>query len=335
MSSSTEEILAVLRAVGEPSRLRIVLICDRIELTVGELSRVLRQSQPRVSRHLRLLLDAGVLERNAEGTSAFYRLSDAPFPHDLLDAVKAHLDTDDHLDDVLGRDRERLEIIRADRAQAAATYFEQIAESWEDVRPLHVADDVVEQALLDATADMTVESFLDVGTGTGRMLEVFADRVERGLGIDLSTRMLNLARTRLDRAGLRHCSVRHGNIYDLDVPAGTIDLAVVHHVLHFLDDPAGAIAHIARSLRPGGRLVIVDFAPHTNEALRTEHAHARLGFSDAQIQRWCEQAGLLHLEVSHLEPKTPPVGDLLTTSLWVAEQAVAVSESRPVLEYAS
>lgn len=335
MSLSSEQILAVLRAVGEPSRLRIVLICDRVELTVGELSRVLRQSQPRVSRHLRLLVEAGVLERNAEGTSAFYRLTDAPFVADVLSAVKEYLDPDGHVDDALSRDRERLDAIRAERAQNAAVYFEEIAESWENVRPLHVADDVVERALLEASADMDIGTFLDVGTGTGRMLEVFADRIERGLGIDLSTRMLKLARSRLDRAGLRHCSVRHGNIYDLDVPAASIDLAVLHHVLHFLDDPGEAIGHIARSLRPGGRLLIVDFAPHANEILRTDHAHARLGFSDNQILRWCERAGLQHRHVTHLEPQTPPDGEPLTTSLWVADQGAMAAEIHPPLEHAS
>lgn len=335
MSLSSEEILGVLRAVGEPTRLRIVLICDRIELTVGELCRVLGQSQPRVSRHLRLLVESGVLERNAEGTSAFYRLAEAPFAAAVLAAVKANLDADEEVDRTLGRDLERLETVRAERARNAAAYFEQIAESWENVRRLHVADDVVETALLDATGDMIVGEFLDIGTGTGRMLEVFADRIQRGVGIDLSSRMLNLARSRLDRDGLRHCSVRHGNIYDLDLPAASVDLAVVHHVLHFLDDPASALVQIARTLRAGGRLLVVDFAPHQNETLRTEHAHARLGFSDSQIRRWCEQAGLYQVRVSHLAPTSPTEGDALTTSLWVAEQPAAHEPATRRLENAS
>jgi ArsR family transcriptional regulator len=326
------QLLLALRAIAEPTRLRILVVLDRVELTVGELCRVLGQSQPRVSRHLKLLVEAGVLERNAEGTSAFYNLAEGPIARELTDTVRKLVSTGDLEQGVLARDIERLETVRTERAESAAVYFEEIAGSWEHVRQLHVSDAVVEAELLRATDGLHIRDFLDIGTGTGRMLEVFADRIERGLGIDLSSQMLNLARSRLDVDGLRHCSVRHGNIYDLEVPFGSIDVVVVHHVLHFLDDPASAITQAARTLGPNGMMLIVDFAPHHLDALRTEHAHLRLGFADSQIRRWCEKAGLHTISVEHLNPTSTTHGEPLTVSLWTAHQAAdAASASHPDL----
>ncbi len=324
------QLLLALRAIAEPTRLRILVVLDRVELTVGELCRVLGQSQPRVSRHLKLLVEADVLERNAEGTSAFYHLADRPIARELTDTVRELLSTGDLEQGVLARDIERLESVRAERAESASAYFEEIADSWEHVRQLHVSDAVVETELLRATDGRPIREFLDIGTGTGRMLEVFADRIERGVGIDLSSRMLNLARSRLDADGLRHCSVRHGNIYDLDIPFGSVDVVVVHHVLHFLDDPPSAIAQAARTLGPNGMMLIVDFAPHQMDVLRKKHAHLRLGFADSQIRRWCEKAGLHTISVEHLNPTSTTEGEPLTVSLWTAYQAADAATALPV-----
>jgi ArsR family transcriptional regulator len=325
-----KDLLLALRAIAEPTRLRILVVLDRVELTVGELCRVLGQSQPRVSRHLKLLVEAGVLERNAEGTSAFYHLADGPIAQGLTDTVRDLLGTGDLERGVLARDIERLGAVRAERAASAAAYFEEIADSWEDLRRLHVSDSVVETELLKATDGLRIRNFLDIGTGTGRMLEVFADRIDRGVGIDLSSKMLNLARSRLDADGLRHCSVRHGNIYDLDVAVGSVDVVVVHHVLHFLDDPASAIAQAARTLGPNGMMLVVDFAPHHLDLLRKKHAHLRLGFTDAQIRRWCEKAGMHSASVDHLNPTTSTEGEPLTVSLWTAYQSADAAVYLPV-----
>lgn len=292
-----EELLSALRAAGESTRLRILAVLARSELTVGELCRVLGQTQPRVSRHLRLLCEAGLLERHTQGTSAFYRPTRTGTGRRLFDAV---LDLIDRDDPQLGGDIRRLGAIRAERAEAAAAHFEAIAADWDRIRARHVADTEVEAAMFDAVADLEVRQLVDVGTGTGRVLELFAPHIEHGLGLDLSQQMLDLARSRLDQLGHRHCAVRQANAYDLGVETGSTDVAVLHHVLHYLDDPSASIAEAARVLRPGGRLVIVDFAPHDDESMRSEHAHHWLGFADDEVVAWCQEAGLVDVTVRHL-----------------------------------
>ncbi len=309
-----DQLLDALKAVAEPTRLRIITIVSRTELTVNELCTVLGQSQPRVSRHLKLLCDAGVLSRHSEGTSAFFRTQPSGLGRDVADAVLPLVDV---LDPTIMRDLERLNAIRAERAALASEYFETIARDWDHMRELHVADAVVEKALLEAVDDLVITDLIDIGTGTGRMLEIFSDRIGRGLGIDLSREMLNLARTHLDDRGLNHCAVQYGNVYDLDVTPGGIDVAILHHVLHFLDNPRDAVVEAARTLRLGGRLLIVDFAPHDVDLLRRDFAHRRLGFNDVEIRSWCETAELEVVSTSHFLPdgsSQPALG----VSLWVA-----------------
>jgi len=315
-----------LKAVGEPSRLRIVSVLARIELTVGELCRVIGQSQPRTSRHLRLLCDAGVLERHAEGTSAFYRPAATGLGRDLLDVVKTLID-DAH--PAIARDLERLSAVREDRAAEAEAYFSRIATNWDQIRFRHVADEDVEAALLEAVQSQRIGNLLDIGTGTGRILEVFADRIDRGLGIDQSRPMLNVARANLDAEGLSHCRVRHADVYDLDLPAGSFDVAVLHHVLHFLDDPADAIAQTARTLKPGGRMLVVDYQLHHFEFLRSDYAHRRLGFDDDEVNSWFQDADLDRESISYLNgPKAGP--DSLTTVLWTAVRWPSLATTAPI-----
>ncbi|MEM9562346.1 MAG: metalloregulator ArsR/SmtB family transcription factor [Actinomycetota bacterium] len=324
VTGDLDAVLSALRAAGESTRLRILSVLDEGELTVSELCRVLGQSQPRVSRHLRLLCEAGLLDRQSEGTNAYYRHVRREPGNTMLSTVLALLDP---TDPAVEADRQRLATIRAERADAASHYFEQVAERWDSVRSLHVDDTEVESALLTTatigTGDEPKGRLLDIGTGTGRMLELFADRIERGLGIDLSSNMLKVARANLSEQGLHHCSVRQANIYALDVPAGTVDLAIAHHVLHFLDDPAAAVAEVALTLRPGGQLIVVDFAPHQLANLVTEQAHRRLGFDDGEIEAWFDRAGLAGFEIHHLVPSQAGPGagdDLLTTGLWSARK---------------
>ena len=312
-----DDVLAALKAAGEPTRLRILSVLQDGELTVSELCRVLGQTQPRVSRHLKLLCDAGLLERHSEGTSAFFRLAPDGVGFALAGAVLDLLPPDDA---TLDRDLSRLDSIRSERAEAAAAYFEQIAGDWDEMRTRHVSDTAVEAAMLDAIAGDTVGTLLDLGTGTGRVLELFADRIGRGIGIDQSRQMLNLARTQLQQQGYSNCSVRHGNVYDLRADDGSVDVAVLHHVLHFLDDPAAAVTEAARTIRPGGRLLIVDFAPHQIERLREEYAHRRLGFPAEEITGWCRAAGLDDVTATALEHHTKDEKESLTVTLWVARR---------------
>ena len=312
-----ETLLSGLRAAGEHTRLRLLALLSRNELTVSELTWILGQSQPRVSRHLKLLSEAHLVDRIQEGAWAFYRLADRGPATKILAALVALLPGDDP---DLNRDYQRLEAVKRDRAQAASAYFGEIAESWDRIRDLYVAESDVEQAMLAAAGDRAIDTLLDLGTGTGRILQVFAERIGRGLGIDASREMLSVARANLAKHHSGHCQVRHGDIYNLSVPAGSMDVVTIHHVLHFLDDPATAIAQAAEALRPRGRLLIVDFAPHSLEMLRSDYAHRRLGFDDAEVTAWCLAAGLEDLRVEHLTVTGANDAEKLTVSLWTSRQ---------------
>ena len=305
-------LTGTLKAAGEATRLRILALLAEAELTVSDLIEILRQSQPRLSRHLRLLAEAGLVERFREGAWAFFRLAERGGGADIARALIGRLDANDA---IIVRDRERLTAVRAARATAAQNYFRRHAAEWDRIRKLHVADAAVEGAIRAALADKPIRALLDLGTGTGRMLELFAGDIERGLGLDLSLDMLALARARLDRAGLKNCSVRQGDIYDLALPRDSFDVVIIHQVLHFLDDNAHAIREAARVLRPGGRLLVVDFAPHDLEFLREEHAHRRLGFASEAVTQWLEGAGLDVLPQQTLPPG--PEGRI-AVSLWLA-----------------
>jgi ubiquinone/menaquinone biosynthesis C-methylase UbiE/DNA-binding transcriptional ArsR family regulator len=312
-----------LKAAAEATRLRILALLAEAELTVSDLTDILRQSQPRISRHLKLLAEAALIERFREGSWAFFRLGERGGNTELARALIARLDPDDP---AIARDRERLAAVRAARAAAAQSYFRRHAAEWDRIRKLHIADASVEAAIRTALADKPFRSLLDLGTGTGRMLELFGPEIERGLGLDLSLDMLALARARLDRAGLRHCSVRQGDIYDLALPKDSFDVVIIHQVLHFLDDSARAIAEAARVLRPGGRLLVVDFAPHDLEFLRDEHAHRRLGFAPETVTQWLTAAGLDVLRQQSLPPEQNS-GGKIAVSLWVArDPRIAIAE---------
>jgi ArsR family transcriptional regulator len=306
-----EQLLVGLRAVAEPTRLRLLVLCAHGELTVSELTQILGQSQPRVSRHLKLLCDAGLLERFREGTHAFYTLAKDGEGARLGELLVDLLPDGDH---ALALDLERLQAIKEARSAAAAKYFRENAARWDSIRSLYVDEAQVEHALLELLPKERLRDFVDVGTGTGRILELVAPRTERAVGIDLSREMLAIARAHIEKAHLRNVSVRQGDMYQLPWPAGSFDAATVHQVLHFADDPGGAIAEVARILRPGGTLVIVDFAPHELEYLRTEQAHRRLGLRDADVRQWCRSAGL------SLENAVELPGDPLTVVIWGARR---------------
>jgi ArsR family transcriptional regulator len=319
-ATSLDTLLEGLRAAGEPTRLRLLALLARSELTVTELTQILGQSQPRVSRHLKLMAGAGLIDRFREGTWVFYRLGDGGPGAALARELVRLLPADD---DGLLRDLDGLAAVTRARAEAAAAYFAANAQDWNRIRALHVPEAEVEAALLRLVGEAPIGELLDVGTGTGRILTLLGPRARRGLGVDLSHEMLTLARAALAEAGLRHCQVRHGDMYRLPVAAGTVDLAVVHQVLHFAHDPALAIAEIARVLAPGGRALIVDFAPHELESLRADHAHRRLGFADAEMVAWCRAAGLDAAPVERL------AGEPLTVTIWRAGKGASTLEDMP------
>jgi ArsR family transcriptional regulator len=315
-----EPLLSALKAAAEPTRLRLLAILARGELTVTEITRVLQQSQPRISRHLKLLCDAGLLERLPEGAWVFYRLAErgegARVARTLLDLLSA----DDH---ELARDPERLERVRRERAERAQAYFRDHAASWDRIRRLYVGEAAVERAMLDAAGKGALVDLVDLGTGTGRVLEVLASKVRNGIGIDESHEMLNVARAKLDARGITNCQVRRGSMYNVPLPSACADVVTIHHVLHFLDDPAAALKEAARLLRPSGRLLVVDFAPHRLEFLRTDYAHRRLGFTDDEVARWCKSAGFGAVKVCHLKASGKAGNETLTVALWTAVRVAA------------
>jgi ubiquinone/menaquinone biosynthesis C-methylase UbiE/DNA-binding transcriptional ArsR family regulator len=308
---SLETLLNGLRAAAEPSRLRLLVLCSQGEWTVTELTQVLGQSQPRISRHLKLLAEAGLLERFREGSWVFYRRAQHGPGARLARNLCRMLPPEDP---DLALDRQRLTAVRSTRQDQASRYFAAQAPRWDQVRSLHLDEAKVESALLGVFGDQPPKSLLDIGTGTGRILQLMAPRIGFGLGVDLSREMLTVARANLDRTSLRNCQVRQGDMYHLPLPDGSFDAATLHNVLRFADDPGAALAEAARVLRPGGRLVVVDFAPHRLEFLREQHAHRRLGFADAEMQGWFAVAGLA------FEPPLRLPGDPLTVVIWPARR---------------
>lgn len=307
-----EQLLHGLRAAAESSRLRILALCSRGELTVSELTKILGQSQPRVSRHLKLLVEAGLLQRFREGAWAMYRLAEKGPGGALARILVDQVSFDDG---VVGRDCERLEAVRAERAARASAFFRENAADWQEIRRLYINDQEVENALLDVLPRSRVDALLDIGTGTGRILEVYGGSIRRGVGVDLSREMLSLARVNLERRGLTNCQVRLGDMGQLPLSDERFDAVTFHLALHYAEEPARAIAEAARYLAPGGRMVVIDFAPHREIGLRTEHAHRWLGFEDADIDGWFRSAGLFPGPVTRLP------GASLTVNLWSAERA--------------
>jgi ubiquinone/menaquinone biosynthesis C-methylase UbiE len=313
-------LLDVLWALDEETRLRIAALLQHGELTVSDLNDILGMSQPRVSRHLSLLAEAGVVDKHREGTWAFFDLVTTGPIGRLVSDVLALIDTSDA---VLAADLDRLAIVRSRRTAVAQEYFAGIAQRWDDERLLHASDAVVEKAIVEAIGSTRYTSLLDVGTGTGRMLQLLGRNVERAVGLDSSHSMLAVARANLERAEVRGIDLRQGDIYVPPFPNDSFDLIVIHQVLHFLDDPARAIREVSRLLTPGGRLLIVDFAPHSLEFLRTDHAHLRLGFRPETVDTWLEQSGLEVAAVRSIAPPaveeedSAPAGERLTVSLWL------------------
>jgi len=308
--SELENLVGVLKAAGEVTRLRLLALLAEGELSVKDLTEILGQSQPRVSRHLKLLSDAGLILRHAEGSWAYFGLKEDGPAVDLARWLIARLDPEDPL---RARDLARLAAVRKARQEQAARYFAKVADSWDLLRTLHVPESSVEAAVVEAASRRRIDALLDLGTGTGRMLELLAGHYRRGLGIDSSREMIAVARAKLAAAGVGHAQVRLGDIGDLDA-AWPADLIIIHQVLHYFDDPGRMLAQARRALKPGGEMLIVDFAPHELEFLRNEHAHRRLGLSSAQMTAWARAAGLRVEALTEFPRDSDAEG--LTVCLW-------------------
>jgi ArsR family transcriptional regulator len=319
---SFDDVVGRLRAAGEPTRLRILRLLQTGEFNVKDLTQLLGQSQPRVSRHIKLLADAGLIERHQEGSWVFVRASADASVRQFIAAALSMIAPGD---EQIARDAERAEQIRAERALVAQSYFDDNAAEWDRIRALHVPERDVEAAILDALGPGPYALLLDLGAGTGRILELAAGRAHRLIGVDTNREMLKCARVRLDAAGLAKCSVRLGDIYNLPFAERSADAVVIHQVLHFLDNPKAALNEAVRVLKPEGRLVVVDFAPHNLEFLRQEHAHLRLGFAANEIGGWLEEFGLVAR--FHRELQADRANDAaLTVAVWTGDRALTTTE---------
>ncbi|MET0269548.1 MAG: metalloregulator ArsR/SmtB family transcription factor [Sphingomonas sp.] len=320
-----ERTLDIFRALADPTRLRIVALLRAMDLSVGELAQVLGQSQPRVSRHVKILADAGLADRRKEGSWVFLGLGDPRRVGPLLAAVDAW-GAEDGDDRATGADIARLSAVRAGRAAAAEDYFEAHAGEWDAIRSLHVAESEVEAAIVRLLGDRPIGRLVDVGTGTGRMIELFGARAAAAIGVDRSPAMLRVARSKLDAGGqgggISRVELRQGDMYALPLDPRSADLVILHQVLHYAQQPAAAVAEAARLLGPGGRLLIVDFASHDHEILRTRDAHVRLGFDDQQIATWFVAAGLSVDAPVRLD------GGELTVKLWLGQRLDAADAAR-------
>lgn len=306
-AASTLPLADIFQALADPTRLRMLALLRVMELSVGELAQVLGQSQPRVSRHLKILSDAGVVERRKEGSWVFLTLAPAATTEPLFALIDQWADGQTARS--FAADEARLEAVRADRAQAANLYFSAYAGVWDSIRSLHVAESQVEQAIERALDERSLGRLVDIGTGTGRMIELLGPKAAQAIGIDRSSEMLRLARVKLEAARIAS-SLRQGDMYALPLADGSADSVIIHQVLHYAHSPATAIAEAARVLVPGGTLLVVDFAAHEREELRASDAHIRLGFEDEAMAGWFAAAGLEIDHVEHLQ------GGELTVTLW-------------------
>jgi len=314
-----DDLVTMLRAVGDPTRLRLFLLLREAELTVSELTEIVGQSQPRVSRHLKLLSEAGMIDRFKEGSWVFYRATDSGEPARLGVAIS---DLASRTAAALATDFRNLAAVREERAARAAAFFKANADQWERIRALHAPDAEVDAAIVRLIAGAPIANLLDAGTGTGQMLELLAPYVKHAVGVDVSPEMLAIARDRV--AKFQNMQVRLADTYRLPFANGTplqgFDVVLFHQVLHFLDDPQAAVIEAARVLKPGGRVLIADFAPHELEFLRSDFAHRRLGFSDREVEGWFEAA---HLKPQASESIAPKTGGKLTVKIWLAQSQLA------------
>ncbi len=315
------KLLEALRAAAEITRLRILSVLNRSELSVSELMQILDQSQPRVSRHLKLLCDSGLLQRYQEGAWVFHRITDTG---KMANVARGILDMIDTSDDAFAQDQARLQQIKHFNAKRASEYFGKNATEWDSIRKLAIPDTYIEKKLIECLDFNQPELFLDLGTGTGRILEIFSPYIQRGIGIDLSREMLLVARSNLDSADATNCTVRHNNINELNFDDNSVDTITIHQVLHYLDQPERVIEEASRVLKLGGQLIIVDFLPHDFEFLREKHAHRRLGISEQSISQWASTNHLSMLAFEKLSSDSPGKNKQLSVGLWNLKKTYTV-----------
>jgi len=314
------KLAALFQALADPTRLRVLALLRAMELSVGELAQLLGQSQPRVSRHVRILSDSGLVGRRKEGSWVYLQIADPERSEPLFELYEGW--DDPEAQQLFAADAARLDSVRADRAEAARRYFEAHAATWESIRSLHIADAEIEREIASMLGDRPLGALLDIGTGTGRMLELFAPKAASAIGIDRSSEMLRLARVKLEEAGISGASLRQGDMYALPLGDRCADSIILHQVLHYAQQPGAAIAEAARVLASGGRLLVIDFAQHDRAELKEQDAHLRLGFADDAMRGWFGAVGLKLDRIERLG------GGELSVILWRGVKPGSAREER-------
>ncbi|MEJ6596143.1 metalloregulator ArsR/SmtB family transcription factor [Parasphingorhabdus sp.] len=318
-----DHILNIFRALADPTRLRIMLLLQKMELAVGELAQILDQSQPRISRHIRILDEAGLAERRKEGSWVFLK----PGPAAELQILgRIFRSATVVKSEQAVRDQAQLALVRKARAEMAERYFAAHAEQWDAIRSLHLPEAEVERAMLTLMRDIPLGRMLDIGTGTGRMVELFGASAQSIIAIDNSPEMLRLARAKLLESEtvsgsnlVQKTEFKQGDFNHLPMANGVVDSVILHQVLHYAQHPEAVLVEVSRVLKSAGIVLIADFAAHDREDLRTEHAHARLGFSDDSMKHWLTVSKLELVETRSLD------GGELTVKIWVARKATIPS----------
>tara|TARA_A100001037_G_scaffold217813_1_gene195626 strand:- start:37 stop:963 length:927 start_codon:yes stop_codon:yes gene_type:complete len=304
-----EKLLQGLRAAAEPTRLRIIALCGHAELSVTELVMILGQTQPRVSRHLKLLVEGGLLQRNKEGNRAYYRLSNEAEGADLARMLNDLMPGED---EVHALDLSRLSSVKADRVRYAESFLDPYSQEIIELRGMWPPDEVIDKCILALLKDRSIQNLLDLGTGAGRILRTIAPFVVKGTGIDNSLEMLSIARARLDQDGIKNCQVRVGDMYRLPFKKNSFDLITINSLLRYADEPKKVIAEATRVLEKKGALLIVDLAAHDLSALRDEYGHSWLGFSEAEMVEMLSEENLTVDRVKHID------GQKLSVCIWLA-----------------
>jgi ubiquinone/menaquinone biosynthesis C-methylase UbiE len=318
-----DHILNIFRALADPTRLRIMLLLQKMELAVGELAQILDQSQPRISRHIRILDEARLAERRKEGSWVFLK----PGPAAELQILgRIFRSGTVAKSEQAMQDQAQLSLVRKARAEMAERYFAAHAEQWDAIRSLHLPEAEVERAMLALLRDVPLGKMLDIGTGTGRMVELFGASAQSIVAIDNSPEMLRLARAKLLESEtasgsnlVQKTELKQGDFNHLPLANGAVDSVILHQVLHYAQHPEAVLVEVSRVLKPAGIVLIADFAAHDREDLRTEHAHARLGFSDDSMKHWLTASKLELVEARSLD------GGELTVKIWVARKAAIPS----------
>lgn len=306
-------LLSRLSALNDPLRLRIMRILEREELSVGELARALQLPQSTVSRHLKLLHDGGWVIRRSEGTASLYRVSEPsldPALRELWLVSRQQLQTAPA--PTFAQDDARLIGVLNERATDSRSFFGRVAGEWDHLRSDLFGERFTAEAMLALLDPEWV--IADVGCGTGNVSEQLSPYVRKVIAIDREPAMLDSARKRLK--GFGNIEFRQGEMTRLPLKDGEVDAAIAVLVLHHLQEPAQAIAEIARGVTRGGTVLVVDMVTHDRASYRHTMGHVHLGFDDKQVRAWAKSAGLKFSRYQRLRPDTQASGpDMFVATL--------------------